>query len=341
MELFASFMFVVWVLALYYAPGYYGYYHLKKGNYRKALRAYQCIQPIYRYSGKEAEARICFCIGNCFMWLGELEQSIAHFQVSRELWEQCSRRYKYDYITLSNSISATLYARLGDRKRAETHLEFASFTLRYNSKLLPDMLTWRAYALLYLEDFEESETLCKRVLATSGLDTSKKVITSHILASAYYCQKRFAEALEIYQLIEQTPNCPLDYLVAAYCGQVVTAVELDNLALAQQAESKLLPLLPRLEATLQNGAYKAVTTLALAQGDLERALDYAERAYNEATTRREQATSLYLQACVYAKRENPTRALQLLKEAETYPNFTLFKDRIVKLRQEVEAKYHS
>ncbi len=324
-------------LPLSMAPWYIARNHLKRSEPGKALKIYRRLYAVYRYLGKDYQACLNYCIGVCLALLGERREAQEHLQLARARWDTSVPRAWRNDANLANAISAYLYALEGDMEAGERLAEIAVSQLSPKSHHAPTVNLYAGAAFLYAERFQEAEAQLNQALEHSKTDKGTKAnVYGWLGASAFY-QRRFADAFAHTLLAEKCDDASHAILTSILPGRIVAAVELGNLTLAQQAAAKLLPLMHQLEESQRNPSYRALSTLALAQGDLDRALDYAERAYNGHASTREQANSLFLQASVYMQRKNYVRALQMIQEAETYPNFTLYRERLVNLRHVIEA----
>ena len=333
---------VVTLLFLYVAPWLLAASYLKRGEAKKALHIYRLTAPVYSWTGNGNVAILAYNIGLCLSYLGERKEAEKHLHTAMDLMQNFKSQKMLRCKIIAMALSALYYAEDGALEQADNLATSARAILNPKSPFACVVRLFLAVELLYTERFDEAEAELKAILEDYpklSADVQASVYSN--LGTCAYCQGNFGEALKHQVLAEEHSGAASSNRAFYIASQIIDATDLGDLVTAQKAEAKLIPMIQKLEEAQRNQPYWALATLALARGDLDRTLDYAERSYNESSSLRMQANSLYLQACVYAKRENPTRALQLLKEAETYPNFTLFKDRIVKLRQEVEAKYHS
>ena len=325
------------IYLLLYAPYYVALSNIKKGAPRKAYQIFRRMFPVYSCMGRANRGLAHHNLGVCLSQINERAEALQHFQIAIDNLAQSHRQKHHDMAIMATAASAFLHADIGNIEEGERLAEIAQAKLNPNARFAPNVTVLVASTLFYAERFQEAEALLNKTLEFQKLDTIVKAVAYSYLAQSAYYQGHFTEAFE-YSRKSDRCDVQLPYFNSGLLARlIVIAVELGDIAEAKQAEAKLVPMLQKLEEAHRNTAYVALSALSLARGDLDRTLDYAERGYNQHATKRELANSLYLQASVYAQRKNYVRALQLIQEAETYPNFTLYRERLANLRHEVEA----
>ncbi len=323
---------------LIYAPTYFARSYLIKGEAHKALRLYRYFSPLYSCFGKRSRATSAYNIAACYSEIGDKKKAVEWLNKALPLLKGANRPGFLQYYAVAMALSAFYHAEEGEIQEADILAKEARSDIIPKSRMEPSVSYLLAGVAFYAERFDEAETALKTMMEPSQyLLVGMKACTYSLLGSCAYYQGRFAEALQNQILAEKSGASSPRLQSVFLANQVIDATDSGDRMAAQQAEANLIQLLQNLEEAACSHPYRALSTLALARGDLDRALDYAERGYNQHATKRELANSLYLQASVYAQRKNYARALQLIEEAETYPNFTLYRERLANLRREVEA----
>lgn len=328
--------FGVWGLIC--TPWILAFSKLKKGEAREALRLFRRFAPLYNRLGEDNRAMLTYNTGICLLQLGERNEAFERLKESLELLQGSKDRRLRTYKAMAPAICALFYAEDGELEEAKRLAESAQEQIDSKAPIGSYTEAILAGVSLYEERFEEAEAELKRILESRPEPhEATKTIIYALLGICVYFQGRVAEALEHQNAGAQCVKESLYQQSSFLSNQLGYVIELGDMAKAQQIEAKLIPALQKLEEAQRSHPYRALSALAITRSDLDRALDYAERSCNQNVSKRELANSLHLQAQVYAQRKNYARALQLIEEAETYPNFTQSRERLAKLRREVEA----
>lgn len=291
------------------APIYIGAILFKRGLYRQALPWWQWCYRLSRVI-RSWRALMSINMGACLEALGEFVQARPYLE---EALRETEKGYKRRLRPVALINMAILLLREGDFDRAEQLLDEAFAARRLSRQVRTILLIDAAAVYINKGRFAEAMRLLEEGMAVSKKPDVQAIALTNLSACHFY-QGHLDEALTLIQRAAQQPaRLPWvsPYVTGVYIGYLAEAGRWDE---AQEMEAKLLPDVAVLPPYLQTTAFRSIARLALCLGKLDRARDYAERAYPLNPNPNAQADSLLLQAEVFAARHNAQRATQLCEE---------------------------
>ena len=185
--------------------------------------------------------------------------------------------------------------------------------------------------------FQEASTIFKKYLAEATPGSVPHVSVLCSLSLCAYYEGDLAQALDLAQQAVKKPSTLLWLDAGGRSCQMVYLVEMGELTQAQEIEAWLLSHLQELPPTTKAGAMRAIAQLALKNGDLDRARNYAEQAYPLDPNPNTHASALLIQAEVFATRKNPRRVQDICGEIQRLNALDFYKTRAQKLLQSLES----
>ena len=290
-------------------PMHYGASMIRAGQFARALpvlRAYYAASRLLpRWRGPLA-GFMCAC----YVGMGEfaLAQPFAE--------EAVSENTKYGYAQHLASARAHLgiiLVQMGDFERAGPLFE-QTLAGPIPARLRPTVELFAANGFLNLDRLDEAEKLIQSVLANAKPGTDVHIVALANLSQCRLYQGRGQEALDTARRAAQSKAPNANIRAAVQRGLLVCLVEMNLLDEAQALAAHIAPELKTMDTFRQGAALRALAELALKQGDLERARDYAQRSATLGINPNAHANTLLILARVFEARHNANRAVTLCRD---------------------------
>lgn len=295
----------------------------RQGRYEKAqkwfLWCYRVSRILKSWRGTAA-LNVCACHlaqGDYVSAMPFAEEAVAELE---------NRNVGY-YLAVARAYLGLNLCRFGEFDKARPHFEAALAEKRLPARYRHWVEIYAANLFAGQGRFDRAVELLQQALAVQRLDPEMRVLAETLLAGCDYHQGRLPEALDrVRKASAETFRTPWIH-AAALSDYMLYLAESGQTKEAQEVEARLIPYAPRSPEIVQGGIYLAIATLALRNEDLDRARDYAERAYPLDRDPNAQAAALLVQAEVFAARHNGNRAQALCNEALRLNTIPFYRDR--------------
>lgn len=321
----------VLVLAGVIGPMHYGANMIRTGRFQQALpvlRAYYAASHLLpRWRGPMAGF-----LSACYVGMGE-------FALAQPYAEEAVRENsKYNYpqhLASARAHLGIILVHQGDFDRAGPLIE-ETLTAPIPPRLKQTVELFAANGYINLDRLDAADKLIQAILNTSKPNTDVQIVALANLSQCRLYQGRAEEALVAARsaATSKAPNSNIRFAVLR--GLLVCLTEMNLLDEAQEVVAQIAPELNRMDTFRQGAALRAMAELALKQGDLERARDYAQRSAILGINPNAHANTLLIQAEVFAARQNTHRALTLCRDILETRSVRYYKQRALALIARLE-----
>jgi tetratricopeptide (TPR) repeat protein len=225
----------------------------------------------------------------------------------------------------------TLLGQQGDFERAEQVFDEALRIKQGPAVVRHAVQIHAAHTYMVRGRLEEAEQLLRASLGEQ-LRPDLQVAAQCALGVCHYYRNDIDAALACVQPIQAGANLPDWARITALSDRMLYLTIRGELSGAGLSEQELLPLLPAKHSFVQQRALCAIARLAFANGDLDRARDYIERAERLGINPNTQAGILLVQAEIFAARHNLHRAVTLCDTVLQSESIDFYKARATALR---------
>ena len=302
-------LFDLGLLAGVVGPMQYGSHLVRAGRYQQALpilRAYYAAsRALPRWRGPLA-GFLCAC----YVGMGE-------FGLARPFAEEAVRENEKrgfaQHLAAARANLGVILIRQGEFAQATLLLD-QTLSKPIHDRLRPTVELYAANAYINLDRLAEAEKLLETALKTAKPNSDIAIVALTNLCLCRIYQNRPEEALVLAQSAAKpkAPSPPIRFTVQTLL--LLALVETDRLAEAQEVAAQLASQLNAMDPFRRSSALRALAELAVKQGELDRARDYAQRSATLGLNPNAHANMLLIQAEVFAARHNTHRAVTLCRD---------------------------
>jgi tetratricopeptide (TPR) repeat protein len=299
--------FCLWVLGVEIAvlgPIVYSGHLLRRGQNTQAL-------PWLRYGYAVSKALpslrgvVALNLCACHTQLGDYDRAIPF---NEEALQRLSRRGESSRnLAIARAYRGILQARMGNFDEAEAIFNSILADTKLGSRLRIEVEACAAAAYINQGRFAEARHLLDGVIAATRQDTVSHALAESNMSVCHFFEGNVEEALVMAQHASTRAVTWRWIPTLALANCLNYQIELGNLEAARELEGKVLPDVAAMPGYVQSMIYSAVARLALRNDNLDRARDYAERAYPLDPNPNAQARALLIQAEIFASRQNVGR----------------------------------
>ncbi len=302
-------LFDLGLLAGVVGPMQYGSHLVRAGRYQQALpilRAYYAAsRALPRWRGPLA-GFLCAC----YVGMGE-------FGLARPFAEEAVRENEKrgfaQHLAAARANLGVILIRQGEFAEATLLLD-QTLSKPIHDRLRPTVELYAANAYINLDRLAEAEKLLEPALKTAKPDSDISIVALTNLCLCRIYQNRPEEALELAQRAAKPKASSLPIRFTVQTLLLLALVETDRLAEAQEVATQLAPQLNAMDPFRRSSALRTLAELAVKQGELDRARDYAQRSATLGLNPNAHANMLLIQAEVFAARHNTHRAVTLCQD---------------------------
>jgi tetratricopeptide (TPR) repeat protein len=297
-------------IGLLLVPVLIGALHLRRHRYARALPWFRYAYALSRFI-RSWRGVMALNLCACHVGLGDYAAALSY---AEEAVRETDRLRQRRNALQARGYLGIVLTRLGEYARAEQLFNEALNGPRLRPRLRTEIESCAATTYVHLGRLEEAARLLEKVISEAPSGSDMQIVSEVNLSSCLYFSGKPAEALKMARhAARKKGRVPWihDFAQAA-CMLYLT--ELGEIAEAQTLQSQLLQHVPDQTPHIQGFVFRATASLALRYGDLDRARDYAERAYGLDPNPNAQAAALLLQAEVFAAHQNSSRASALCAE---------------------------
>jgi tetratricopeptide (TPR) repeat protein len=264
--------------------------------------------------------------------------NLGNYEAARRYGEEAVKVYAGTmYLGNIQAMLGSACLRLQQYRQAQDVLERALASSHLDPRYRPMADLYLAYVNLHEVRFDEAEGHLHAALTGQDITSEYRAAALDYLSVCHFYRDRLAEALEDSRQAEEIGVTYPEMQWGAWVNRMVYLAENGQIAEARGYEAKLLPLLAQKQGHDLAALLRSLARLALRAGELDRARDYAERAYPMDADPDSQASALLLQAEVFAARHNAPRAEALCAEILRLDTIDYFRRRVAELRQRLET----